>query len=87
MPVNCNAIRYIGMYTLNLFCDQLHVPRVEATFVGQTFSGCCATAKRAGWRINRDTKTATCPTCTKRMGSMARGLAQDRRHKMRRKAR
>jgi hypothetical protein len=72
MPVNGSAIPYIGIYTLDLFCDQLHEPLVETTFTGQTFSGCCAKAKRVGWRINRDTKTATCPTCTKRMKITAR---------------
>ena len=87
MPVHGDAIPYIGMYTLDLFCNQQHEPRVEATFTGQTFSGCCAQAKKAGWQINRGTKTATCPACKKRMRSMARGFAQDRRHEMRRTAR
>jgi hypothetical protein len=84
MPLNGNAIPYIGIYTLDLFCDQLHDPRVETTFTGQTFSGCCAKARRAGWRINRDSKTATCPACTKRLRSMARSHALDRRHEIKR---
>ena len=84
MPLNGNAIPYIGIYTLDLFCDQLHDPRVETTFAGQTFSGCCAKARRAGWRINRGTKTATCPTCTRRLRSMARSHALDRRHEIKR---
>ena len=78
MPVNGNAIPYVGIYTLDLFCDQLHDPRVEETFTGQTFSGCCVKARKAGWRINRVTKTATCPDCTKRMTSMARSLTLNR---------
>ncbi len=78
MPVNGNAIPYVGIYTLDLFCDQLHDLRVEETFTGQTFSGCCAKARKAGWRINRVTKTATCPACTKRMTSMARSLTLNR---------
>jgi hypothetical protein len=86
MPARGDAIPYIGMYTLNLFCDQLHDPGVDATFTGQTFSGCCAKAKKAGCRINRDTKTATCPSCTKRMRNMARSVAQSRQYEMRRTA-
>jgi hypothetical protein len=86
MPVRGDAIPYVGIYTLDLFCDQLHEPCVEATFTGQTFSGCCAKAKKAGWRINRDSKTATCPICTKRMRNMARSLAQGRQYEMRRTA-
>jgi len=78
MPVNGNAIPYVGIYTLDLFCDQLHDPRVETTFTGQTFSSCCAKARKAGWRINRETRTATCPTCTKRMTSTARSLTLNR---------
>ena len=65
MPIEGDAIRYVGIYTLDLFCDQLHDPRVKTTFTGQTFSGCSAKAKKAGWRIHRHTKTATCPTCTR----------------------
>jgi hypothetical protein len=84
MPVNGNAIPYIGVYTLDLFCDQLHDSRAETTFTGQTFSGCCAKARRAGWRINRYTKTATCPVCTKRMRSIARSVALDRQYGTRR---
>ena len=87
MPLHGDAIPYIGMYTLDLFCDQLHDTRVEATFTGQTFSGCCAMARKAGWQINRDTKTATCPTCKKRMMSRARSFALDRHHEMKRTAR
>jgi hypothetical protein len=71
MPIEGDAIRYVGIYTLDLFCDQLHDPRIKTTFTGQTFSGCCAKAKRAGWRIHRHTKTATCPTCTKHLRKMA----------------
>jgi hypothetical protein len=67
------------MYTLDLFCDQLHDPRVEESFTGQTFSGCCAKARKAGWRINYDSKTATCPSCTRSMRVKVRKLAQDRR--------
>jgi hypothetical protein len=34
MPVDGSATPYIGIYTLDLFCDQLHDPRVETTFSG-----------------------------------------------------
>jgi hypothetical protein len=78
MPIDGNAIPYVGIYTLDLFCDQLHEPRVEMTFTGQTFSGCCANARKAGWRIHRATKTATCPSCTRRLRNVARNFAQDR---------
>ena len=74
MPVHGDATPYIGIYTLDLFCDRQHDPRVEATFTGQTFSGCCAMAKKAGWQINRGTRTATCPTCKKRMRRRARSF-------------
>ena len=87
MPRTHDAIPFVGMYTLDLFCDQLHDPRVEELFTGQTFSGCCAKARKAGWRINYDSKTATCPSCTRGMRVKVRKLAQDRRREMRRKAR
>jgi hypothetical protein len=79
MPINGNAIPYIGIYTLDLFCDRLHETRVEATFTGRTFSSCSAMAKRAGWRINRQSKTATCPACTKRLTSRGRRMAAMKR--------
>ena len=87
MPIEGDAIRYVGMYTLDLFCDQLHDPRVEASFTGRTFSGCCAKARKAGWCIHYDTKTATCPSCVKAMRLKVRKLAQDRRREMRKAAR
>jgi hypothetical protein len=78
MVLDGNPFRYVGIYTLDLFCDQLHDPRVKATFTGQTFSGCRVKARRAGWRIHRETKTATCPACTKTMEDMARSFAHYR---------
>ncbi len=87
MPRTHDAIPFVGMYTLDLFCDQLHDPRVEESFTGQTFSSCCAKARKAGWRINYDTKTATCPSCTRSMRVKVRKFAQVRRLDMRKKAR
>jgi len=81
MALDGNPLRYVGIYTLDLFCDQLHDPRVKATFTGQTFSGCRVKARRVGWRIHRETKTATCPTCTKSQKDMARSFAQNREMK------
>jgi hypothetical protein len=72
MPIEGAAIRYVGIYTLDLFCDQLHDPRVKTTFTGQTFTGCRAKAKKAGWRIHRHTRTATCPTCTRELSNKVR---------------
>jgi len=87
MPRAHDAIPYIAKFSLDLFCDQLHDPRVEASFTGRTFSGCCVKARRAGWRIHYDTKTATCPSCVKAMRLKVRKLAQDRRREMRKAAR
>ena len=87
MPRTHDAVQFVGMYTLDLFCDQLHDPRVEASFTGRTFSGCCLKARKAGWRINYESKTATCPSCRKSMRVKARKLAQERLREMRRKAR
>jgi hypothetical protein len=78
MALDGDPLRYVGVYTLDLFCDQLHDPRVKATFTGQTFSGCRVKAGRAGWRIHRETKTATCPACTKQQREVARSFAQNR---------
>jgi hypothetical protein len=83
MALDSNPLRYVGIYTLDIFCDQLHDPRVKATFTGQTFSGCRVMARRAGWRIHRNTKTATCPACTKHLKDMARSFTQGRKMKKR----
>jgi hypothetical protein len=56
MALDSTPLRYVGLYMLDLFCDQLHEPRVKATFTGQTFSGASVKARRAGWRIHRETK-------------------------------
>ena len=86
MALDSTPLRYVGLYMLDLFCDQLHEPRVKAT--GQTFSGASVKARRAGWRIHRETKTATCPDCTRRQKDSARSFAQNREmKKARRKAR
>ena len=81
MALDSTPLRYVGLYMLDLFCDQLHEPRVKATFTGQTFSGARVKATRAGWRIHRETKTATCPDCTRRQKHLARSFAQNREMK------
>ena len=81
MALDSTPLRYVGLYMLDLFCDQLHEPRVKATFTGQTFSGASVKARRAGWRIHRETKTATCPDYTRRQKDLARSFAQNREMK------
>jgi len=34
MALDSTPLRYVGLYMLDLFCDQLHEPRVKATFTG-----------------------------------------------------
>jgi hypothetical protein len=52
--------QYTGAYVLSLFCDR-H-PKTEV-FTGRTFQSCSNAAKRAGWKLHQETKTATCRSC------------------------
>lgn len=62
-------IQYAQGYTLALYCDQnrgvLHNNDAKREFAGETFSDCAREARKAGWKIHRRTRTATCPQCVK----------------------
>ena len=34
------------------------------TFIGETWGQCAQAARRRGWVIHRNTRTATCPKCS-----------------------
>lgn len=52
--------RYEGAYVLRLYCDS-HAHWEE--FRGRTFQSCANAAKRAGWRLHEERRTATCRDC------------------------
>jgi hypothetical protein len=52
--------RYEGAYHLKLYCDG-HNGAEE--FRGRTEKACLNAARRAGWRIHEERRTATCRTC------------------------
>ena len=67
-------VQYAGCYSLDLYCDQpvtSHTWEQRAgfpsMFTGETFTECTRDARKIGWKIHLDTRTATCPTCRKKM--------------------
>lgn len=54
------APRYEGAYHLRLYCDS-HSGSAE--FIGRSFQTCANAAKRAGWRLHEEKRTATCRDC------------------------
>jgi hypothetical protein len=57
-----NPLQYVGGYTLDLYCDHQHTETSSfASFYGQKFSDCAKEARKRGWRIDKKTRTATCP--------------------------
>ena len=72
--------QYASGYTLDLYCDYFdgqNNPTSASpdgyhgwnefphTFTGETFRECAADARKAGWKIHRQTRTATCPHCVR----------------------
>lgn len=47
---------------LELICDH---DEYKATVRGRTFSTCLNQARRKGWKIHTETRTATCPQCSR----------------------
>lgn len=60
---------YAGGYSLHLYCDHENGSHRFREFPheydGETFSECARAAKKDGWKINRNERTATCPRCAK----------------------
>jgi len=54
--------QYVASFMLELHCDQ-H-PWVQL-YTGRTFVSCLNRARRQGWKIHLQTKTATCPQCVR----------------------
>lgn len=65
------ALQYASGYSLDLYCDQ-PVPysekhRQTETFNGENWRDVAGQASKAGWKIHKDTRTATCPFCVRRL--------------------
>lgn len=71
---------YDGGYTLHLYCRNYgkgkgtehmwdaHHARCRIfpeMYTGETFAECARVAKKDGWKIDKETRTALCPSCKK----------------------
>lgn len=68
MKKHARPLQYAGTYLLHLYCDVNDDDRHGGAvymheFVGDTFTDCAKQARRVGWKIDRETRTATCPRC------------------------
>lgn len=64
-------IQYASGYSLDLYCDQRtsdwsHNAGFPVTFTGESFGDCAKQARAQGWKIHRQTRTATCPRCARK---------------------
>jgi hypothetical protein len=63
-----DPLHYASGYTLDLYCDH-HNTEHEfgriTSYYGNTFSDCARQARADGWKIHRETHTATCPKCVR----------------------
>jgi len=60
---------YAAGYSLDLYCDYENdahgFNEFPHTFTGETFTGCVRDARLKGWKIHKESRTATCPKCMK----------------------
>lgn len=68
-----DVIQYASGYTLDLYCDHSS-PRhgwgeFPHQYTGETFGECARRARRVGWIIRTEARTATCPKCSEKRRS------------------
>ncbi len=61
-------MQYASGYQLDLYCDTCYGPANSSphVYTGETFTGCANKAKRDGWTIRPDKRTARCPRCKRK---------------------
>lgn len=73
---------YASGYSVDLYCDEdlpewLH-PQSQS-FAGESLRDCLAQARRRGWVIHKETRTATCPLCMQRLRAAAKEVREKSR--------
>jgi hypothetical protein len=65
-------MQYASGYSLDLYCDSFNARHVfeefPHIFMGETFADCSRQARAKGWVLRKQSRTATCPKCTKLLG-------------------
>lgn len=69
-------MQYASGYSLDLYCDNPTAHSFNSTaaqsYFGETFSECATEARKDGWKIHRETRTATCPFCVRTLRPVTR---------------
>lgn len=62
-----HPMQYASGYTLDLYCDSVNLHSFREfphIFNGEKFSECVEQARRFGWVVRTNSRTATCPKCS-----------------------